>query len=90
MMCRCYREKDKYFYRYGGRGIKVCEEWHDFLTFKIWADAGYKEDLQLDRINPDGNYEPSNCKWSTRSEQAKNRPGNAERAIFMNRLKLKK
>lgn len=63
-------------YRYwGGRGIAVCDEWkNDFLAFKEWALAnGYKEGLTIDRIDNDGNYEPSNCRWTTMAEQSRNR-----------------
>ena len=55
---------------YHGRGIKVCEEWlNDFDCFYKWAiENGYQDNLTIDRIDPDGNYEPSNCRWITRSE----------------------
>ena len=61
--------------RYGGRGIKVCEEWEkDFTAFAKWAlNNGYSDELTLDRINPDGDYEPSNCRWTTWKQQARNR-----------------
>ena len=60
---------------YAGRGITVCKEWRDdFKPFYDWAMAnGYQEALQIERINNDGNYEPGNCKWATRSEQMRNR-----------------
>jgi hypothetical protein len=64
MKQRCYNKKSKMYYRYGGRGIKVCQEWYDYVNFRKWAyDNGYGEGLQIDRIDVDGNYEPSNCRW---------------------------
>ena len=60
---------------YGGRGIKMCPEWEsDFMSFYTWAMAnGYEEDLTIDRIDVDGNYEPTNCRWITKKEQSLNR-----------------
>jgi len=73
MIRRCYDPNVKCYSRYGGRGIEVCERWlTDFNNFI--EDMGIPSaELQIDRINNDGNYEPSNCKWSTRKEQANNR-----------------
>lgn len=62
---------------YGSRGISLCAEWRTFKPFEEWALAnGYSEDKQIDRIDNDGNYEPSNCRWVTLKEQGRNRRTN--------------
>jgi hypothetical protein len=79
MRRRCYDKHNNRYQNYGGRGIKVCDEWLDFAGFKKWADEnGYdpKADYgkcTIDRINPDGDYEPQNCRWTTIQEQNMNR-----------------
>lgn len=76
---RCYNKNDTHYKDYGGRGIIVCDEWkNDIKSFYNWAISnGYKENegrniLTIDRINNDGNYEPSNCRWTTQKEQMRN------------------
>lgn len=76
MKYRCSPSCSKHFYDlYYGRGIRVCPEWeNDFEAFYRWAMAhGYRDELSIDRIDNDGNYEPSNCRWVTEEVQANNR-----------------
>lgn len=81
MLGRCNNPNAHQYENYGGRGIKVCDEWHDFKKFAEWALAnGYREgkrgECTLDRIDPNGNYEPNNCRWVTMKTQERNRRNN--------------
>lgn len=77
MKDRCNNSKSKFYKNYGGRGIKICEEWGEFIAFRDWSLLnGYSDNLSIDRINNDGNYEPSNCRFTTHSIQNRNKRNN--------------
>lgn len=77
MLNRCRNPNRERYSRYGGRGIVVCDEWKDFSVFQEWAlSNGYEEKLSIDRINPDGDYCPSNCRWVDEKTQANNKTTN--------------
>lgn len=74
MRSRCYNPNGRQFKNYGGRGIKICDEWlEDKNKFILWAvENGYKKNLSIDRINVDGDYTPINCRWADKITQANN------------------
>lgn len=75
---RCYNKNNISYKNYGGRGITICDEWlKDYSSFYNWSmQNGYKEGLTIDQINNNGNYEPSNCRWTTRLIQCNNTRAN--------------
>lgn len=91
MKQRCYNPNKDNYNNYGGRGIKICDEWNNreivatskgsyskgYLAFKKWAlENGYQDNLTIDRIDPNGNYEPSNCRWVSMKVQSNNKTNN--------------
>jgi hypothetical protein len=85
MIGRCERQSARNYRRYGGRGISVCSEWRSsFASFQAWSlSSGYSDDLTIDRIDNDGNYNPSNCRWLTKHDNS-SRAAKAQQAKVRN------
>lgn len=93
---RCFNKKTKAYKDYGERNITVCKDWLDFENFYNWAiNSGYKEGLTIDRINNNGNYEPSNCRWensftqNTNRQKIQNNNSTGYRGVSFNKKKNK-
>ncbi|QEG13554.1 hypothetical protein MARVELLAND_23 [Bacillus phage vB_BspM_MarvelLand] len=72
MRQRCMNPKDRAYENYGGKGVSICSEWDTFSEFMHWAlTNGYAEGLTIDRLDSNGDYEPNNCEWVTRSENTR-------------------
>lgn len=85
MKGRCDNPANGTYEYYGGRGIRVCAEWADFLAFERWAlTHGYADSLSIDRIDNNGDYEPANCRWTDRKTQQRNTSRNS---VFLYRSK---
>jgi len=87
MKSRCYNPKATKYINYGGRGIKICDEWLDeekgIENFYNWSiENGYSDDLSIDRIDNDGDYEPDNCRWVTYKEQNLNKRNNRKGEVM--------
>lgn len=83
MLARCEYEKHPHYANYGGRGIAVCDKWHEYTAFRDWAmNNNYADSLTIDRIDNAKGYEPDNCRWATIREQQNNKRSN--HVVYLN------
>jgi len=83
MKQRCLNKKCPNYQRYGAKGIGICDEWMVFENFEKWAlESGFEKDLHLDRIDNNGDYKPSNCRWITQLENNENRSNSRIWSVF--------
>jgi hypothetical protein len=85
IMARCHRPGSASYKWYGGRGIRMCDEWHDPAAFIGWVEGNIgprPEGCSIDRVDNDGNYEPGNVRWARKAEQQANRRPYAKRAAL--------
>jgi len=86
MKARCYRKTSPRYYRYGGRGIKVCNKWlNNFEAFAKDMYPNWIKGLSLDRINSNGDYQPNNCRWATTLQQNRNTSANIK-ILYKNKI----
>lgn len=91
MKQRCYNPKASNYRYYGGRGITICDEWQKYEPFHEWAMGnGYEEGLSIDRIDNDGNYEPSNCRWEEPTTQTINQRTRNDNGVGHKGVSLRK
>jgi hypothetical protein len=77
MKQRCENPNVPHYKLYGGKGVYICEEWHDFVKFQEWSlNNGYSDSLTIDRIDSNKGYTPENCRWTTNKEQQRNKSNN--------------
>lgn len=83
LFVRCYNKKFKQYCSYGGRGIRVCDEWWEYINFRNWSlKNGYAEDLSIDKIDNNFHYCPENCRWATLTEQVESKHNNRQILAF--------